>query len=123
MNKKPGPLSDPSAQDKAQATPTTPFLAVDLTNAQAARLAEGRPILRLSVEGVAKAEFPKDEGLRLGCPLFAQGTDAMCLAEILSEVGFPGEMLVLAPRLPNPGLVEQELRSAARGFRIRLICD
>ncbi len=123
MNKNPGALHNRQVDDEATAAPSVPFLSVDLPPQQALRLAEGRPIIRLSAASIGQAEFPRDPALRLGCPLFGSDSDAMCIAEALSAAGFPGEMLVLAPRLPNPALVEKELRAAAHGFRLRLICD
>jgi hypothetical protein len=54
-------------------------------------------------------------------PLFAMGFDAMSEIEALHAMGYTGRIAVLAPPLPNPRLVEQELRALGPGARLVLI--
>lgn len=43
-------------------------------------------------------------------PLFSADYDATSAIETLLELGYTGRVTVLAPQLPNPRLVERELR-------------
>ncbi len=54
-------------------------------------------------------------------PLFASEHDALSMVERLEELGFAGRILVIAPRLPRPQLVERELRAAGPGQRLLLV--
>jgi hypothetical protein len=57
-------------------------------------------------------------------PLFAQNLrcqiDAVSVTEALCAARFTGEVLVLAPPLLRPKMVEGELRNIARGMRLRI---
>ena len=52
-------------------------------------------------------------------PLFTADHDATTAIERLVELGYCGRVTILAPQLPNPGLVERELRGL--GLRVTLI--
>jgi len=54
-------------------------------------------------------------------PLFAVAFDAMTAIEELQDMGYRGRIAVLAPPMPNPRLVEQELRALGPGVRLVLI--
>lgn len=54
-------------------------------------------------------------------PLFTAGYDATTAIELLEELGYRGRIVVLAPFLPKPGLVEQELRQVGPSSRLVLI--
>jgi hypothetical protein len=54
-------------------------------------------------------------------PLFSAEHDAMTMVETLQEFGFSGRILVIAPHLPRPQLVERELRAAGPGARLMLV--
>lgn len=53
------------------------------------------------------------------CPLFTADFDATTAIERLLELGYSGRVTVLAPQLPNPQLVERELRGL--GLAVTLI--
>ena len=59
------------------------------------------------------------------CSLFAPRlephNDAISVIETLSDAGFTGLVIVLAPPLLRPKMVESELRSLARGMQMQLI--
>ena len=61
-----------------------------------------------------------DPGL-IFMPLFATSFDAMSAVELLEALGYIGKLTVLAPELPKPALVENELRSLGPGARLTLI--
>ena len=52
-------------------------------------------------------------------PLFTADHDATTAIERLVELGYSGRITVLAPKLPNPRLVEREL--ASLGLSVTLI--
>jgi hypothetical protein len=54
-------------------------------------------------------------------PLFAGPHDALTMIERLEKLGYNGRILVIAPRLPQPRLVERELRAAGTGNRLLLV--
>lgn len=54
-------------------------------------------------------------------PLFAGGYDAMTAVALLEDLGYRGRIVVLAPFLPKPDLVERELRQIGPGTRLVLI--
>lgn len=83
-------------------------------------------------DGVDGIAVPGPEGLdtvllatmgadRVICPLFADGFDAMAVAARLAKLGFGGTLYVLAPDLPNPRMVEREIRAQGGGIDVRLI--
>lgn len=55
------------------------------------------------------------------CPLFDAEFDAMTVAARLGALGFTGRLQVIAPELPNPRMVEREIRSQASGLTLQLI--
>ena len=54
-------------------------------------------------------------------PLFAAAYDAQTAVELLEDLGYLGRIAVMAPALPKPRLVEQELRQLGPGARLVLI--
>lgn len=54
-------------------------------------------------------------------PLFAPGYDAAMAIERLEMMHFAGQIIVLAPFLPHPRMVEDELRALCPGGRLVLI--
>ena len=54
-------------------------------------------------------------------PLFSGVHDALQVIEDLEILGYRGTILVIGPRLPNPRLVERELRNAGPGLRLVLV--
>ena len=54
-------------------------------------------------------------------PLFATTHDATTAIAQLAAIGYGGRIAVLAPPLPKPRLVEQELRALGPGARLVLI--
>ena len=58
---------------------------------------------------------------RVICALFGARQDAFAVIESLQMLGFAGEITVLCPKLPNPRLVETELRALGPGRRLTLL--
>lgn len=55
------------------------------------------------------------------CPLFAEDYDALVVAQILTKLGFGGTLVVVAPDLPNPRMVEREIRNQAGGIKVAVV--
>jgi hypothetical protein len=58
---------------------------------------------------------------RIVLPLFAGPCDAMTVIEQLQALHYTGKIVVIAPPLPRPDLVERELRAAGPGARLTLV--
>ena len=54
-------------------------------------------------------------------PLFAEGYDAVDVAENLSLFGYCGQLIAIAPRLPNPRIIEREMREYAYAMNFELV--
>ncbi len=55
------------------------------------------------------------------CPLFDAEFDAMAVAVRLEALGYGGKLQIIAPELPNPRMVEREIRSQARSIKLQII--
>lgn len=58
---------------------------------------------------------------RVFCPLVAGGFDALSVALRLSQLDFGGTLVVLAPVLPNPKMVEREIRNQSGGVQVQVV--
>jgi hypothetical protein len=56
-------------------------------------------------------------------PLFSEEFDIVDVAEALSFAGFFGELWAVGPALPNPGLIEREIREFAGHITFRIVSD
>lgn len=57
----------------------------------------------------------------VACPLIWGCRDVLCVIAALREAGFLGTLLVATPPLPNPAMVEGEVRRAAKGLSLRFV--
>lgn len=89
-----------------------------------ARLNLGGVLLVGDCRTVNAAQLAQSNVRRVVCTLFPmQGdrqNDAVSVIEVLGQLGFGGEVWVLAPPLLRPKMVEGELRSLAKGMVLRL---
>ncbi len=97
------------------------FLAIDLPENLARAFAGTRQIRTMSVEDITAASLAAYPTAVLACPLLGPPADAISVIQALGAAGFAGQLTVISPRLPNPAMVERELRVAARGFRVNLV--
>ena len=54
-------------------------------------------------------------------PLFGGGFDAVDVAEDLSLFGYCGQLIAISPRLPNPKIIEREMREYAYAMNFELV--
>ena len=58
---------------------------------------------------------------RVITPLFGDGYDAVDVAEDLSLYGYGGQLIGISPRLPNPQIIEREMREYAFAMNFELV--
>ena len=82
-------------------------------------------------DGMEGATFPGPDSLdavllatlgatRIFCPLVAGDFDALAVAMRLAKIGYTGWLVVLCPDLPNPRMVEREIRHHGPGVKVEL---
>lgn len=79
--------------------------------------------------GLVQARFADlDAGLlarlrpvRVILPLLARTHDALAVVQRLEALGYTGQVTVIAPSLPDPRMVERELRSHGPGARLDVL--
>ena len=84
------------------------------------------PVALRRVSHIAAADLTKAAMARLApttvvMPLFGQKQDALDLITILEGFGYRGRILVIGPALPDPAMVQTELRAAGPQERLTLI--
>lgn len=97
------------------------LVSVGLPGMVASALAKGGCIHQLGLADVTHAQVQLLSGAVFACPLMGDTTDAVVVLEALEAAGFGGTLLVIAPPLPNPTMVERELRTAAQKVTLRLV--
>lgn len=84
-------------------------------------LSDGRPVVILDPSQISKDQMNGLRHAQMGCELFQKNGDALTIIEALRAAGATGHLLIVAPRIPDPAMVERELRKAAKGFSVSLI--
>lgn len=97
------------------------FVSVGLPEQVAQALAGGRTLCKLGLGDVTALRLAEERADVIGCPLMSGAVDALCVIAALEEARFGGTLLVVAPALPDPAMVERELRAATKGFSLRLV--
>lgn len=80
-------------------------------------------IIALSLDRLDVAELNRLNPAVVVCALFSADHDAPLVIEHLALLGYAGQIVVIAQALPNPGLVERELRALGPGPRLHLLAD
>lgn len=75
--------------------------------------------VHLTLTGLTKEILQTVQPTLIICPLFTADFDATTAIERLIDLGYAGRVSILAPPLPNPRLVERELRGL--GLAVMLI--
>ena len=57
---------------------------------------------------------------RVFCPLVSAEFDVLAVAARLAQIGYGGRLVVLCPTLPNPRMVEREIRHNGGGIKVEL---
>jgi hypothetical protein len=78
----------------------------------------------IAVDGPAAIDAALLKSLRAErviCPLFTADFDALVVANHLRKLEFQGTLVVVAPDLPNPRMVERELRNQSGGLKVKVV--
>lgn len=116
------------AQFNAQVNVSRPVLCIDLlpaqTTALSRHLSEPDAQLQAMRYGALGDEcLMKYRPELIVTPLFSERFDAVDVAETLAFAGYYGELWAIGPALPNPRLIERELRDVAQNIVCRLIVE
>lgn len=97
------------------------FLSLGLPRTIAEAFAGGHPVITMAVADISRERLAPLTIAITACPLMAEDTDAMLTIHALKAAGFCGTLMVIAPRLPNAGIVEAELRGLCPDIRVKII--
>ena len=75
----------------------------------------------LFYEDLTAAALARHAPSAVVCQLFTERLDAIMVLRRLCEIGFAGRCVVIAPKLPQRGLVLTELRAEAGSIVVELI--
>jgi hypothetical protein len=102
-------------------TKAAPVIAVMLPDHVALALAGPRPVQQSSLMMLGDACLATDGRGVIACPLIFGRSDALCVIEALLVAGFTGTLMVVAPPLADPDMVERELCAAAGDITPRFV--
>lgn len=113
MTERPGPEA-PRLRDDL-------FVAIGLSSSLAQGIAGGRRLEMLTLQDVTQDRMANLQGSIMACELFTAQGDALGVVAALGAAKATGHLMILAPPLPDPGMVERELRAQANGFSVTLV--
>ena len=97
------------------------FVAIGLPEKLARYLAGQRGMSTLDPDQIATAWFDQMDIAEIGCLLLGSKGDALDIIAALHLAGYRGLVTVIAPPMPDPHMVERELKSAAKAMTVRLV--
>ncbi|MDO8884413.1 MAG: hypothetical protein U0934_20065 [Pseudotabrizicola sp.] len=117
------PIDDaiPEGDAARRQNETGSVVSIGLPDTVAQRLAGQRPIVSLAVKDIHTAGLDRQDNVEIGCLLLGGDMDALDIITNLGKAGFCGVVTVFSPLLPNPRMVERELRSAGKAMTVRLV--
>ena len=101
--------------------PALCILALDLQPALAALVPDGARVHEARFEALDSALLARLRPDRVLLPLMTPEHDAIQMIEQLCRLGYGGMIVVVAPPLPQPRMVERELRNLGPGQRLILL--
>jgi len=111
---------DPASHSSGPASALGPWVGIGVPPDIALRLAGARPILSLDPGLIAAAGLDRLNGAVVACMLLGDQMDAVDIILLLVEAGFRGEVMVIAPPMPSPRMVQRELSRLGKGLKIKL---
>ena len=94
-----------------------------LAGTEDAPISQDARIFTLQFDKLSKAKLDRIAPDLVVFPLFTASLDATMILTELNALGYRGRCLVLTPRLPNPRLIEAELRSCSGAMQIELLAS
>lgn len=110
-----------TADDGTQGLRGDILVSIGLPDQMALALAGSSMVVPLSLSDITPARMIAFHNTRMACELFTAHGDALAVIAALNAAGAIGSLTVLSPRLPDPGMVERELRAAADSVKITLV--
>ncbi|NEX45148.1 hypothetical protein G3572_02950 [Rhodobacter sp. ETT8] len=104
-----------------RANGTGPFVSIALPAALVAELAGARPVWKLTHDDIPGANLAQLKDAVVACLLMGGKTDALDVLAALTAAGYAGAVLVIAPPMPNPRMIERELARAAKTMKVTLL--
>ena len=80
-----------------------------------------RPITHIGFKELTYATLKHLSPTTVVIPLFSQAADAFEMVTTLESFGYMHRIMVIAPALPNPAMVEDELRALGPHQRLTLM--
>ncbi|WP_146036497.1 hypothetical protein [Pseudotabrizicola formosa] len=100
---------------------TSPFISIGLPQVLARHCAGPRPLFSVAPQDIAQAGLHRMSDALIACMLLGSEVDALDILAELTAAGYRGTVVVIAPPLPDPGMVERELALAAPGMTVSLL--
>lgn len=97
------------------------LVAIGLPDQMALALAGSSTVVPLAVSDITTARMIPLQHTMMACELFTATGDALAVIAALNAAGAIGYLTVLSPRLPDPVMVERELRAASDRVKITLV--
>lgn len=97
------------------------FVSLGLPQGIAEVFAGALPITTLRLDDLSRDRLERLTIAVIACPLMAERHDATTVVQALKRAGYRGVLTVIAPRLPNVGMVEAELRGLCPDIRVKVI--
>jgi hypothetical protein len=110
-----------AAEDETQALRGDILVSIGLPDHVALALAGSRQVIVLALSDITTERMVPLQNTMMACELIAAKGDALGVIAALNAAGAIGSLTVLSPRLPDPGMVERELRAAADSVKITLV--
>ncbi len=114
--------TDPSTSGMNGIDPPERVLLVDLAESVVPAMVRGAsPVVVTRFVSLDAALLASVLPAWVGCPLLGPGFDAIQVAQRLVSLGYAGRLVVISPALPDPKMVERELRTLSPGLRLDLM--
>jgi hypothetical protein len=97
------------------------LVAIELSPSVGRAIAGDRRLEALDLSEVTYERMASLHGSSMACELFTPQGDALGIIAALVAAGATGHLTVIAPPLPDPIMVERELRAQADGFSVVIV--
>lgn len=98
-----------------------PLICIGLPPMLAPDLGGKRPVVSLLPQDIPLAGLQGVQDALIACMLLGGDADAQDVLAALADAGYRGAVIVIAPHLPDPAMVERELAQLAPGMTVTLV--